>query len=133
MPFDRLLSRPTFVPLWNSRARVKNEGRSYVVQSKFVLQKNKFSVTNHGTYLKSLKNLQCPTYICQCNWINLFIFYYSDHSWAKFKIILNSEKTRRKIVLFSCKNSVKTQFLGVAEFPRNFLISKILPKHNFWE
>ena len=67
MPFDRLLSRPTFVPLWNSRARVKNEGRSYVVQSKFVLQKNKFSVTNHGTFMKSVKNLQYPTYICQCN------------------------------------------------------------------
>ena len=36
-----------------------------------------------------------------------------------------SEKSRRKIVLLSCKNSVKTQFLGVVEFPSIFLISKI--------
>ena len=35
-----------------------------------------------------------------------------------------SEKTKRKIVLLSCKNSVKTQFLGVVEFPSIFLISK---------
>ena len=42
-----------------------------------------------------------------------------------------SEKTRRKIVLLSCKNSVKEQFLGVVEFPSIFLISKILSKHNF--
>ena len=31
-----------------------------------------------------------------------------------------SEKTREKIVLLSCKNSVKTQFLGVVIFPSNF-------------
>ena len=36
-----------------------------------------------------------------------------------------SEKTKRKIVLLSCKYSVKTQFLGVVEFPSIFLISKI--------
>jgi len=28
-----------------------------------------------------------------------------------------SEKTRRKIILLSCKKFVKTQFLGVVEFP----------------
>ena len=44
-----------------------------------------------------------------------------------------SEKTRRKIVILSCKNSVKTQFLGVVEFPSIFLISKILSKQNFRE
>ena len=33
-----------------------------------------------------------------------------------------SEKSRRKIVLLSCKKSVKTQFLGVVEFPSIFLI-----------
>ena len=33
-----------------------------------------------------------------------------------------SEKTRRKIVLLSCKKFVKTQFLGVVEFPSILLI-----------
>ena len=31
-----------------------------------------------------------------------------------------SEKTRKKIVLLSCKKFVQTQFLGVAEFPSIF-------------
>ena len=33
-----------------------------------------------------------------------------------------SEKTRKKIVFLSCKKVVKTQFLGVVEFPSIFLI-----------
>ena len=32
------------------------------------------------------------------------------------------EKTRRKIILLSCKKFVKTQFLGVVEFPSILLI-----------
>ena len=33
---------------------------------------------------------------------------------------LTSEKTRKKILLLSCKKLVKTQFLGVVVFPSNF-------------
>ena len=33
-----------------------------------------------------------------------------------------SEKTRRKIILLSCKKFVKTQFLGVVEFPSILLV-----------
>ena len=33
-----------------------------------------------------------------------------------------SDKTRKKIVLLSCKEFVKTQFLGVVEFPSILLI-----------
>ena len=46
-----------------------------------------------------------------------------------------SEKSRRKIVLLSCKKSVKTQFLGVVEFPSIFLIQffkVVVFPSNFW-
>ena len=33
---------------------------------------------------------------------------------------LTSEKTKKKILLLSCKKFVKTQFLGVVEFPSIF-------------
>ena len=51
----------------------------------------------------------------------------SGHQKAFLSKIQNhiSEKTRREIVLLSSKNSVKTQFLGVVEFPSIVLISKI--------
>ena len=40
-----------------------------------------------------------------------------------------SEKTKRKIILLSCKKFVKTQFLGVVEFP--FFKVVVFPS-NFW-
>ena len=46
-----------------------------------------------------------------------------------------SEKTRKKIVLLSCKKIVKTQFLGVVEFPSIFWIQffKVVGfPSNFW-
>ena len=46
-----------------------------------------------------------------------------------------SEKTRRKIILLSCKKFVKTQFLGVVEFPSIFLIQffkVVVFPSNFW-
>ena len=46
-----------------------------------------------------------------------------------------SETTRRKIILLSCKKFVKTQFLGVVEFPSILLIQffkVVVFPSNFW-
>ena len=46
-----------------------------------------------------------------------------------------SEKTRWKIILLSCKKFVKTQFLGVVEFPSILLIQffkVVVFPSNFW-
>ena len=46
-----------------------------------------------------------------------------------------SEKTRRKIILLSCKKFVKTQFWGVVEFPSIFQIQflkVVVFPSNFW-
>ena len=46
-----------------------------------------------------------------------------------------SEETRRKIILLSCKKFVKTQFLGVVEFPSILLIQffkVVVFPSNFW-
>ena len=70
-------------------------------------------------------------------WEFLFLPNYFRMEFSFLSKIQNriSEKTRRKIILLSCKKFVKTQFLGVVEFPSIFLIQLfkvVVFPSNFW-